>query len=100
VLLELVHEDVLRDRAASGAWAAGLDLKAQGLATLRVIAPNRVVALVWDERAEEVELLATERGLAWHCSCGLSGATGFCAHAVASILTMLERERERDPASA
>lgn len=98
VLIELVHEDVLRDRAASGGWDAGLDLKAQGLATLRVIAPNRVVALVWDGRAEEVEVWATERGLAWHCTCGLSGATGFCAHAVASILVMLERERHRAPA--
>jgi uncharacterized Zn finger protein len=97
VLLELVHEDVLRDRAATGAWEAGLELKAQGLATLRVVAPKRVVALVWDERAEEVEVCVTERGLAWHCSCGLSGATGFCAHAVASILTMLERDRALAP---
>ena len=92
MLAELVHAEVLRERAASGGWESGLELKAQGLATLRVIAPNRVVALVWDGRAEEVEVWATERGLAWHCSCGLSGATGFCGHAVAAILVMLERE--------
>jgi uncharacterized Zn finger protein len=98
VLTELVHEEVLRDRAAPGAWADGLDLTAQGLASLRVIAPNRVVALVWDGRAEEVELWATERGLAWHCSCGLSGATGYCSHAVAAILLTLERERQQSTA--
>ena len=95
MLAELVHEEVLRERAAPGGWDAGLELKAQGLASLRVIAPNRVVALVWDGRAEEVEVWVTERGLAWHCSCGLSGATGFCGHAVAAILVMLERERGR-----
>ena len=98
MLAELVQEESLRDRAAPGAWADGLELKAQGLATLRVVAPNRVVALVWDGRAEEVEVWATERGLAWHCSCGLSGATGYCSHSVAAILVMLERERARHTA--
>jgi uncharacterized Zn finger protein len=92
VLAELMRADVLRERAATGGWESGLELKAQGLASLRVIAPKRVVALVWDGRAEEVEVCTTERGLAWHCSCGLSGATGFCGHAVAAILVMLERE--------
>jgi uncharacterized Zn finger protein len=92
VLTELMHAGALRDRAAPGAWESGLELKAQELASLRVIAPKRVVALVWDGRAEEVEVCATERGLAWHCSCGLSGATGFCSHSVAAILLMLERE--------
>ena len=92
VLAELVHADVVRERAAPGGWESGLELKAQGLATLRVVAPKRVLALVWDGRAEEVEVCATERGLAWHCSCGVSGATGYCSHAVAAILVMLERE--------
>lgn len=98
MLAELVQEGALRERSAPGGWADGLELKAQGLAHLRVIAPNRVVALVWDGRAEEVELWATERGLAWHCSCGLSGATGYCSHAVAAILLMLEREHRRSTA--
>jgi uncharacterized Zn finger protein len=93
VLAELVDEEALRERAAPGGWADGLELKAQGLASLRLIAPNRVVALVWDGRAEEVELWATERGLAWHCSCGLSGATGYCSHAVAASLVTLEHGR-------
>ena len=98
MLTELVQEEALKDRAAPGGWTDGLELKANGLASLRVIAPNRVVALVWDGRAEEVEVWVTERGLAWHCSCGLSGATGFCSHAVAAILVMLERERTRQNA--
>ena len=99
VLTEFVHAEVLRERAAPGGWESGLELKAQGLATLRVIAPNRVLALVWDGRAEEVEIWTTERGLAWRCSCGLSGATGYCGHAVAAMLVVLERENSRSSPS-
>lgn len=87
----LTTEGELRDRAAPDAWEAGIELTEQGLATLRVVSRERVEAMVWDGRAEEVELQATERGLAWRCSCGLSGALGYCGHAVAALLLTAER---------
>lgn len=91
----LVGGEELRRRAApGGAWEAGIELAEQGLATLRLVSRERVEAMVWDGRAEEVELQATERGLAWRCSCGLSGALGFCSHAVAAILLNAERQRD------
>jgi uncharacterized Zn finger protein len=92
MLAGLVHGDALKERATGGSWEAGVELKDEGLASLRVIQPTRVVAMVWDGRAEKVELHATERGLAWRCSCGLSGALGYCSHAVATILLYEERE--------
>jgi uncharacterized Zn finger protein len=92
MLAGLVHGDALKERATSGSWEAGVELRDEGLATLRVIEPTRVKAMVWDGRAEEVELMVTERGLAWRCSCGLSGALGYCSHAVATILLYEDRE--------
>ena len=92
MLAGLVHGDALKERAASGSWEAGIALRDEGLANLRVIEPTRVEAMVFDGRAEEVELIVTERGLAWRCSCGLSGALGYCSHAVATILLCEERE--------
>ena len=98
MLAGLVHGDALKERATNGSWDAGVELRDQGLATLRVIEPTRIKAMVFDGRAEEVELLVTERGLAWRCSCGLSGALGYCSHAIATILLCEDREeraRER-----
>lgn len=89
----LAGEEELRRRASPGAWEAGIELKDQGLATLRLVSRERIEAMVWDGRAEEVELQVTERGLAWTCSCGLSGALGYCSHAVAAILLNAERRR-------
>jgi uncharacterized Zn finger protein len=91
VVAAVAREDQLRHPVSPGAWDAGVELKEGGLISLRVSRGDRVEALVWDGRAEEVELLATERGLAWRCSCGLSGALGYCSHAVATILVSAER---------
>lgn len=87
----VAREEQLHHPASPGAWDAGVQLKEEGLLSLRVIRGDRVEALVWDGRAEEVELLLTERGLAWRCTCGLSGALGYCSHAVATILVSAER---------
>jgi uncharacterized Zn finger protein len=89
----LAGDEELRRRASPGAWEAGIELKDQGLANLRLVSRDRIEAMVWDGRAEEVELQLTERGLAWSCSCGLSGALGYCSHAVATILLNAERQR-------
>ncbi len=89
----LAGDKELQRRASPGAWEAGHDLKDQGLATLRLVSRERVEAMVWDGRAEEIELQLTERGLAWSCSCGHSGALGYCSHAVAVILLNAERQR-------
>lgn len=87
----VVREDQLHHPVSPGAWEAGVELEEEGLISLRVIRSDRVEAMVWDGRAEEVELLATERGLAWRCSCGHSGALGYCSHAIATILVSAER---------
>jgi uncharacterized Zn finger protein len=89
----LPRDDRLEDRASPGALEDGRELKEQGFVNLRVISSNRIEAMVWDRRAEVVEFQATERGPAWRCSCDLSGARGYCSHAVATILLSAERDR-------